>query len=260
MRQRAYNHFRVIGETGIPMSRSAALLADPLDNCLLCSLSAEEYAQLLPKLERVSFALGQVIYEPGGNIDYIYFPTSSVVSLLYTMEDGATAEMGLTGNDGAVGIALFLGGDTMPNRAVAQIAGGAIRMKAKTVQQEFARGGSLQHMLLRYTQALMTQISQTAVCNRLHPVEKRLCRWLLLSHDRVKSDELQMTQEFIANMLGGRRESVTVAAGRLQEAGLIRYSRGNIRILNRLGLEATVCECYRIVREELNRLFGAFAK
>ena len=164
------------------------------------------------------------------------------------------------GNDGVVGVALFLGGDTTPNRAVVQIAGGAFRMKAKLLQEEFARGGPLQHLLLRYTQALITQISQTAVCNRLHSVENRLCRWLLLSHDRVKSDELAMTQEFISNMLGGRRESVTVAAGRLQDAGLIHYARGHIKILNRNGLEASACECYRIVKDELDRLVGTGGK
>jgi CRP-like cAMP-binding protein len=176
------------------------------------------------------------------------------------MENGSTAEMGLTGNDGVVGIALFLGGQTMANRAVVQIGGGAFRMKVATLKEEFARGGALQKLLLRYTQSLLSQISQTAVCNRLHPVESRLCRWLLLSHDRVKSDELRMTQEFIANMLGGRRESVTVAAGRLQDAGLIHYSRGQIRILSRQGLEAAVCECYHVIKKETDRLFCATSK
>jgi CRP-like cAMP-binding protein len=163
------------------------------------------------------------------------------------MKDGTTAEMGLTGNEGMVGVALVLGGNTTPNRAIVQVAGGALRMNAKTLQAEFAAGGALQRLLLLYIQALITQISQTAVCNRLHLVEQRLCRWLLLCQDCVKSDELSMTQEFIATMLGGRRESVTVAAGRLQDAGLIHYSRGNIRILNRAGLEANVCECYRVM-------------
>jgi CRP-like cAMP-binding protein len=228
---------------------------EPLENRLLSGLPMEDYKRLFPALERVHLSLGHSIYEPGQRLEHVYFPTSAVVSLLYTMEDGSTAEMGLTGNDGAVGVALFLGGDTMPNRAVAQISGGAFRLQAKILQKEFARGGSLQQLLLRYTQALLSQISQTAVCNRLHPVDKRLCRWLLLSHDRVKSDELKMTQEFIANMLGGRRESVTVAAGHLQDAGLIQYSRGRIRILDRVGLEATVCECYRIVKDEGDRLF-----
>jgi CRP-like cAMP-binding protein len=184
-------------------------------------------------------------------MDYLYFPTTSVVSLLYTMENGSTAEMGLVGSDGVVGIALFLGGDTTPNRAVVQIAGGAFSMKAEVLLQDFRRGGPLQRLLLRYTQTLITQISQTAVCNRLHSVEQRLCR---LSQDRVKSDELLMTQEFISNMLGGRRESVTVAARQLQNAGLIRYVRGHITILDRKGLEATVCECYQVVKDETDRL------
>ena len=207
----------------------------PLENRILSGLPPDDRVRILRALQPVTFALGEVVYESGGHLEHMYFPTTAVVSLLYTMEDGSTAEMGLTGNDGVVGIALFLGGETTPNRAVAQIAGEAFRMKARILRQEFARGGSLQHVLLRYTQALITQISQTAVCNRLHPVEKRLCRWLLLCHDRVKSEELEMTQEFISNMLGGRRESVTVAAGHLQDAGLIHYSRGHIAILDRKG-------------------------
>jgi len=229
----------------------------PLENRILSGLPPDDRVRILRALQPVTFALGEVVYESGGHLEHMYFPTTAVVSLLYTMEDGSTAEMGLTGNDGVVGIALFLGGETTPNRAVAQIAGEAFRMKARILRQEFARGGSLQHVLLRYTQALITQISQTAVCNRLHPVEKRLCRWLLLCHDRVKSEELEMTQEFISNMLGGRRESVTVAAGHLQDAGLIHYSRGHIAILDRKGLEAAACECYTIVKEEFDRLFGA---
>jgi CRP-like cAMP-binding protein len=200
--------------------------------------------------------LGKVLYESGSRLGYVYFPTTSIVSLVYIMKDGATAEMGLAGNDGVVGIALFLGGDTTPNRAVVQMAGGALRIKGTILCREFARGGSLQRCLLRYTQALVTQISQTAVCNRLHPVEKRLCRWLLMCLDRVKGDELQMTQEFISYMLGGRRESVTVAAGHLQDAKLLRYSRGHITILDRRGLEASACECYQTVKSELDRLLG----
>jgi CRP-like cAMP-binding protein len=188
-------------------------------NQLLSALPAEEYKRVLPTMQYVTFALGDVVYESGGRLGHVYFSTTCVVSLLSTMENGSTAEMGLTGNDGVVGIALFLGGETTPNRAVVQIAGGAFRMEAKMLQEEFARSGPLQRLLLRYTQALITQISQTAACNRLHSVEKRPCRWLLLSHDRVNSDEILMTQEFISNMLGGRRESVTVAAGRLQDAG-----------------------------------------
>jgi CRP-like cAMP-binding protein len=227
-----------------------------VENRLLSALPAEDYQRLVPNLDQVTFPLGKVVYESGGRPNYVYFPTTSVVSLLYIMEDGSIAEMGLCGNDGVVGVALFLGGDTTPNRAVVQIAGGAFRMRAKVLKEEFARGGALQYSLLRYTQALITQISQTAVCNRLHVVEQRLCRWLLLCRDRTRSDELLMTQEFIANMLGGRRESVTVAAGHLQDAGLIHYARGHIRILDRKGLEATVCECYRIVKAEFDRLLG----
>ena len=228
----------------------------PVANRLLAALPPEDYARLLPHLEPITFVLGDRVYDSGGPLDSLYFPTSSVVSLLYTMEDGSTAEMGLTGNDGVVGVALFLGGDTTPNRAIVQIAGGALRMRAVLLQAEFKLGGAFQQVLLRYIQALLTQISQTAVCNRLHPVEQRLCRWLLLSHDLVYTNELQMTQEFIAHMLGGRRESVTVAAGRLQDAGLITYARGHITILDRPGLEATVCECYQVVKQEIDRLFG----
>jgi len=229
----------------------------PTQNRLISTFPADVCDRLRPNLLPVTLSLGEVVYEAGGRPEYVYFPIGAVVSLLYTMEDGATAEVGLTGSDGIVGIALFLGGDTTPNRAIVQIAGGAYKMRASVLQDEFARGGAVQQLLLRYTQALITQISQTAVCNRLHPVEKRLCRWLLLSHDLVQSDELAMTQEFISNMLGGRRESVTVAAARLQDSGLIRYSRGHITILDRAGLESAVCECYRIVRNEFDRLLGA---
>jgi len=226
------------------------------ENRLLAALPRDEYERLAPRLQKVSFHLGEVVYEFGGQLDYVYFPTTSIVSLLYTMENGSSAEMGLTGNDGVVGIALFMGGGTMPNRAVVQSAGSALRMKAKTLQAEFALGGKFQQLLLRYTQALITQISQTAVCNRLHSVEQQLCRWLLLSHDRVKVDELIMTQELIADMLGVRREGVTVAAGRLQDDGAISYVRGHITILDRQKLEQTVCECYRVVKDEFDRLLG----
>jgi len=228
----------------------------PSANDVLSALPLEEYTCLLPNLELLTFDLGKVVYESGERLNYIYFPTTSVVSILYIMEDGATAEMGLVGRDGVVGIALFLGGQTTPNRAVVQIAGGAFRMSAKLLAREFARGGGFQDSLLRYTQALITQISQTAVCNRLHPVAERLSRWLLLCHDRAESDELLMTQEFIANMLGGRRESVTVAACHLQDAGLIQYARGHIRIIDRKRLEANACECYQIVKNECERLLG----
>ncbi len=223
-------------------------------NHLLAVLPPEEYQRLLPHFELVALALGQVIYLAAQHLEYLYFPTTSMVSLLNTMEDGMTAEVGLTGNDGVVGIALFLGGSATPNQAIVQIAGEAIRLRAKIVQEEFRLGGPFQQVLLLYTQALITQISQTAICNRLHSVEQRFCRWLLLSHDRVKTDKLEMTQELIATMLGGRRESVTVAAGRLQDKGLIHYARGHITILDREGLEAEVCECYEVVKTEYARL------
>jgi CRP-like cAMP-binding protein len=230
--------------------------SEPVENRLLAALPPDEYERLLPNLQQVSFSLGEVVYEFGGHLVYVFFPTTSIVSLLYTMENGSSAEMGLTGNDGVVGIALFMGGGTMPNRAVVQSAGAAIRLKAKVLQDEFALGGKFQRLLLRYTQALITQISQTAVCNRLHSVEQQLCRWLLLSHDRLKTDELIMTQELIADMLGVRREGVTVAAGHLQDIGAISYVRGRIKILNRQKLEETVCECYQVVKDEFLRLLG----
>ena len=229
---------------------------DAIDNWLLAALPAEVYGRLRPALEPFALALGDMVYDTGGPMTHIYFPTTAVVSLIYTMEDGATAEMGLVGNEGVVGIALFMGGETTPNQAVAQVAGGALRMKAQVLLEEFRRGGPFQLTLLRYTQALITQISQTAACNRLHPVEKRLCRWLLLTHDRVPSNELLMTQEFIAHMLGVRREGVTAAAHHLQAAGLIRYARGHITILDRGRLEAAACECYRVVKDEFDRLLG----
>ncbi len=230
-------------------------MSKPL-NCLLAALPTEIHERMAPHLEAVDLSLGQVIYESGEQLDHIYFPTTCIVSLLYTMEDGTSAEIGVVGNDGVVGIALFMGGETTPNRAVVQSGGRSLRMRPTHLMQEFRRGGPLQQLLLRYTQALITQMSQTAVCNRLHTVDQQLCRWLLLSHDRLTSDELTMTQELIANMLGVRREGVTVAAGRLQAAGLIRYHRGHITITNRAGLEARACECYQVVRNEFERLLG----
>jgi len=215
-------------------------------NRLLDSLPAQELAHL--SLKQVAFSLGQVIYECDAHVGYAYFPTTSVISCLYTTQSGATAETALVGNDGVLGTALFLADGTSPHRAVAQIGGNAMRMPAKALQADFARGGSFQAVLLRYTHALITQISQTAVCNRLHPLEQRLCRWLLLCHDRVAGSEFLMTQEFISNMLGGRRESVTVAAGHLQDLGVIRYSRGHITIVDRNGLERLTCECYGVVQ------------
>jgi CRP-like cAMP-binding protein len=231
----------------------------PTQNYLLSRLPRGDYRQLLPHLQYVAFNLGDIVYDFAEHQHHVYFPTSCVVSLLYTTEDGSTAEVGLTGNDGVIGVAALLGGETTTNRAVVQVAGGAFKINAILAREEFARGGFFQGLVLRYTQALMTQISQTAVCNRLHSMEKRLCRWLLLSHDRVRSEELLMTQEFISNMLGGRRESVTVAAARLQDAGLIYYARGHIRILDRKGLETSACECYRIVKSEVERLFVGLA-
>jgi CRP-like cAMP-binding protein len=223
----------------------------------LLGLPAHDRARLLNALQPVTFALGDVVCEAGARMEYLYFPTTCVVSSLYMTEGGATAEMFIAGNDGVVGVPLFLGSDTTANRVVAVVAGNGYKMKAKTVRDEFAQGGALQGLLLRYTQALITQICQTAVCNRLHAAEQRLCRWLLMCHDRVQSNELQMTQELISNMLGGRRETVTVAAGRLQDAGLIRYSRGHITILNREGLEEMGCECYPVVETERDQLCPA---
>jgi len=225
-------------------------------NRLLAALPDENYQTLLPSLEFVKFALGEILYDSGDKTGYLYFPTNSIISLLYTMNNGATAEMGMVGSYGVVGISAFLGGETAVHQAVVQIAGDAFRIRAKILKEEFDRGGTLQRLLLRYTQALITQISQIAVCNRLHTFEQRLCRWLLLSHDRVMSDELLLTQEGISHLLGVRREGVTVAAGRLQTAGLISYVRGHIRILDRRGLEARSCECYQVIKDEYQRLLS----
>jgi CRP-like cAMP-binding protein len=229
-------------------------------NRLLAALTPDELDRLSPQLQSVSLSLGESVCGFYCQPEYAYFPTSSVISLLYTMENGDTAEMGIAGKDGVVNVASFLGGGMSPNRATVQVAGGAFRIKTRALEDEFAQAGVLQRVLLLYTQSLLTQISQTAVCNRLHPVEKRLCRWLLLTLDRVNYPELQMTQEFIAHHLGGRRESVTVAAGRLQDAGLIHYARGHIRILDRRTLEQAACECYWVVRNEEDRLFSRIEK
>jgi CRP-like cAMP-binding protein len=205
---------------------------------------------------RLSFALGDVVYEPGERVKYVYFPTTCIVSLIYTILNGASAEIAVVGGEGMVGIAVFMGGGSSPNRAVVQSAGDALRLHASVLKEEFACGDALHQILLRYAQALITQMSQTAVCNRHHSLEQQLCRWLLLSRDRLPSDELVMTQELIANMLGVRRESVGCAAKRLQSSRLIRYGRGHITILDRTGLEARVCECYRVVKDEYERLLG----
>ncbi len=214
----------------------------------------EAYARLQPNLEYVPLELGQALYESGGAQGYVFFPTTSIVSLLYVMQDAASAEIAIVGNEGVVGIALFMGGESTTSRAVVQSAGEGYRLPATVMKAEFIRGGDLQHMLLRYTQALITQMAQTAVCNRHHTVEQQLCRWLLLSMDRLPSNELTMTQELIANMLGVRREGVTEAAGKLQAAGLIHYSRGKITVLDRPRLELQVCECYAVVKREYDRL------
>lgn len=226
----------------------------PRDNRLLAALSATDYERLLPDLELVPLPLAWAVYEAGGTLGYVYFPTTSIISLLYVMENGSSAEIAVTGNDGLVGISLFMGGESTPSRAVVQSAGYGYRLKASVLKNEFAQGGELQHLALRYTQALITQMAQTAVCNRHHTVEQQLCRWLLLSLDRLPTNELSMTQELIANMLGVRREGVTEAAGDLQRAGLIHYSRGKITVIDRPGLEARVCECYQVVKTELDRL------
>jgi CRP-like cAMP-binding protein len=226
----------------------------PKQNRLLAALPAAELARLAPHLERVSLPLGAVIYESGAEQGHVYFPASGIVSLLHVMNDGAAAEIAVVGNEGVVGIALFMGGETTPSRAVVQSAGSAWRLEAARIKAEFARGGPLQRVLLLYTQALITQMTQTAVCNRHHVLEQQLCRWLLLSLDRLPSNQLVMTQQLIANMLGVRREGVTEAAGRLQADGLITYSRGRINVLDRAKLEKRACECYGVVRRESDRL------
>ena len=229
----------------------------PRQNRLLRALPALEWERLIPQLELVELPLGQVICESGSPSHYVYFPTTSIVSLLYVMEDGASAEIAVVGHEGMVGVALFMGGGTTPSRAVVQSAGHAYRLKGQLLKEEFHRGGALQYLLLRYTQALLTQMAQTAACNRHHSVDQQLCRWLLLSLDRLPANTLTMTQELIANMLGVRREGVTEAAGKLQLAGLIKYCRGHITVLDRPRLERQVCECYQVVKKEFDRLLPA---
>jgi CRP-like cAMP-binding protein len=230
---------------------------DPRDNRLLAALPDAEWERWRPQLELVEMPLGKVLYESGSTLTHVYFPTSSIVSLLYVLEDGASAEIAVVGREGIVGISLFMGGASTPSRAVVQSAGQAFRLAANLMLQEFNRAGPVLHLLLRYTQALITQMAQTAVCNRHHSLDQQLCRWLLLSLDRLDSRELVMTQELIANMLGVRREGVTEAAGDLQKAGLIRYRRGHITVLDRPGLEQRTCECYAVVKKEYDRLLPA---
>jgi CRP-like cAMP-binding protein len=227
---------------------------DPRQNQILAALPAEECERLFRQLELVPMPLGHSLYESGTQMRHVYFPTDCIVSLLYVMENGASAETAVVGKEGMVGISLFMGGETTPSRAVVQSAGHAYRLKGQLIKDEFQRAGPMQHVLLRYTQALLTQMAQTAVCNRHHSLDQQLCRWLLLSHDRLSSDELVMTQELIANMLGVRREGVTEAAGQLHRAGLINYHRGHITIVDRAGLEARACECYAVVKRECDRL------
>jgi CRP-like cAMP-binding protein len=231
-----------------------SLSPDPTENHLLTALPDAEWQRWLPQLEPVEMPLGQVLYESGGTLSHVYFPTTAIVSLLYVMENGASAEIAVVGNEGIVGISLFMGGDSTSSRAVVQSAGRGLRLKAQILKEDFNRAGPVLHLLLRYTQALITQMAQTAVCNRHHSLDQQLCRWLLLSLDRLQGNELVMTQELIANMLGVRREGVTEGALKLQQAGLIRYARGHISVLDRDGLEKRSCECYAVVKKEYDRL------
>jgi CRP-like cAMP-binding protein len=228
--------------------------AEPGKNLLLAALPDLEWRHWQPLLEQVEMPLGEVLYESGGPQTHVYFPTTAIVSLLYVMEDGASAEIAVVGNEGIVGISLFMGGGSTPSRAVVQSAGRGLRLRAQMMKDEFDKSGPVLHLLLRYTQALITQMSQTAVCNRHHSLDQQLCRWLLLSLDRLQGDELVMTQELIANMLGVRRGGVTEAALQLQQAGLIRYARGHITVLDRPALEKRACECYAVVKREYDRL------
>jgi CRP-like cAMP-binding protein len=227
---------------------------DPHQNHLIGALPDGDYNRIAPHMEHIQLKLGAVLYEPGMKMRYVYFPTTAIVSLLYVLESGASAEIAIVGNEGLLGVSLFMGGESTPSRAVVQSAGFAYRLRASHLKDEFDRFGTFMHLLLRYTQALITQMAQTAVCNRHHSVDQQLCRWLLLSLDRLASNELQMTQELIANMLGVRREGVTEAAGKLHRLGLIDYKRGRITVLDRKGVEARSCECYAVVKKEFDRL------
>ena len=256
---------RGVRKTTAPPSKAGSRVAAATrhtarQNHLLDALPGADYERLEAHLELIPMRLGDVLYEPGVKLQHVYFPTTSIVSLLYVLEDGASAEIAIVGNEGILGISLFMGGDTTPSRAVVQSAGHGYRLKAERLKNEFDRFGPTMHLLLRYTQALITQMAQTAVCNRHHSVDQQLCRWLLLSLDRIASNELSMTQELIANMLGVRREGVTEAAGKLQDVGLIRYRRGRITVLDRAGLEARACECYQVVKTEFDRLLPYIAR
>jgi CRP-like cAMP-binding protein len=235
----------------------AAQAADPRQNHLLAALPDAEWERWVSQLEPVDMPLGKVLYESGRKLSHVYFPTTCIISLLYVLENGASAEIAVVGHDGLVGVSLFMGGESTTSRAVVQSAGKGFRLKAALMMQEFNRAGPVLHLLLRYTQALITQMAQTAVCNRHHSLDQQLCRWLLLSLDRLPSNELRMTQELIANMLGVRREGVTEAAGDLQNAGLIQYQRGHITVLDRTSLEQRSCECYSVVKKEYDRLLPA---
>jgi len=226
----------------------------PTQNRLIAAFDSEVSARIIPHLELVHLPLGKVIYEPGDQLSHVYFPTDSIVSMLYVMEDGASAEISVIGNEGVVGISLFMGGESTPSRAIIQSAGSAYRLQGRRLKEEFNRHGDFLVLMLRYTQSLITQMAQTAVCNRHHNIDQQLCRWLLLSLDRLPSNQLTMTQELIANMLGVRREGVTEAAGKLQKMGVIAYSRGKITILDRARLEELSCECYAVVKAECDRL------
>jgi CRP-like cAMP-binding protein len=242
----------------IPQSRQILPTSlEPKKNQLLAALPEAEWHRIVPQLEPVEMPLGHVLYESGRTMSYVYFPVDAIVSLLYVMENGASAEIAVVGHEGIVGISLFMGGESTPSRAVVQSAGRGFRVRAQSIKDEFERAGPVMHLLLRYTQALITQMAQTAVCNRHHTLDQQLCRWLLLSLDRLQGNELVMTQELIANMLGVRREGVTEAALKLQRVGLIRYSRGRIAVLDRPGLEQRTCECYAVVKVEYDRLLPA---
>jgi CRP-like cAMP-binding protein len=232
---------------------------NPRDNQLLAALPQAEWQRWQLQLEPAHLALGQVLYESGDTLGHVYFPTTAIVSLLYVMEDGASAEIAVVGREGMVGVSLFMGGESTTSRAVVQSAGEGFRLRAQQMKDEFNRAGPVLHLLLRYTQALITQMAQTAVCNRHHTLDQQLCRWLLLSLDRLSGNQLVMTQELIANMLGVRREGVTESALKLQKAGLIKYARGHITVLDRPGLEKATCECYAVVKREYDRLLPATA-